>query len=131
MDSNSSDKRGKEPKNKKTGTKKNILKESTENKFTNQFITSNQASKLNLCSGNWPNDNLKNYNNKMKALSVNAQEFVPTGWLNQQQPQQLKKQQQNNANIEINQPTSNLNLFNSIPYNQSYNTIPQAYTPIW
>ena len=67
----------------------------------------------------------------MKALSVNAQEFVPTGWLNQQQPQQLQKQQQNNANIEINQPTSNLNLFNSIPYNQSYNTIPQAYTPIW
>ena len=121
MDSNSSDKRGKEPKkpkNKKTGTKKNILKESTENKFTNQFITSNQASKLNLCSGNWPNDNLKNYNNKMKALSVNAQEFVPTGWFNQHQ-QPLKRQ---HNFVDYNQmqnfTRSDKNRFNSNNSNQ-------------
>jgi hypothetical protein len=61
----------------------------------------------------------------MKALSVNAQEFVPTGWLNQQQQQQLQKQQ-NNVNIEINQQTSNLNMVN-IPYHQNYQ---QAYSPI-
>ena len=98
MDSNSSDKRGKErekPKIKKTGTIKNILKESTENKFTNQFNTSNQASKLNSCSGNWPNDNLKNYNNKMKALPVNIKEFVQSGWLNQ------KEQLQNEQNKRL------------------------------
>ena len=64
---------------------------------------------------------------KMKALSVNAQEFVPLNWLNQSN----KQKQQNNVNIEINQQTStNYGLMNN-PYNQNYNSIPPTtYTPI-
>jgi hypothetical protein len=55
----------------------------------------------------------------MKALSINAQEFVPISWLNQQQQQQ--------QNIKINQQTSPQQINNN-PYRQNYTM--QQYQPL-
>ena len=92
MDSNPSVKRGKErekPKNKKTSTlKKIILKEREEKKRTRQLSTSNQASKLSLCSGD-SSSKLNDDNEYILRFLVNKL-FFKFKFISKVPPRQLK-----------------------------------------